>query len=1128
MTDTYEKSPLRIGYLMPVERLSAEHEAALRWLDEDATEIQVVAVSPSRWSEALDVLWVHFPDNAAYKAFQTNTPLTDALRTYAEQGGRLLLTNYAAYLPHDLGFETQRPEARSRTITDDGFGRGFGFQSFLGHPVLDAFHGGTALWHADADHTAWRIGYFDAVWPAEGRVVGVEKSYITVHSANKLVIEHSVGAGRLLSVGAFVHLAPKNYHARPLRHFLHDALRYLVHPDPSKQATYWIDDACVPRAVAIPASEPVRFRKGNAENEASLKSRSAEDRKTHPAPAGQGVSATLVLTRDDATDAFFDVAGRRCLMMGRERGGLDEVWIHPIRLLRDFEIGLIEDEAVRWLHAIPATMEIRPEALLRTYRLGEGTLTETVVAALDRPGGLIHLHADADEPLRVLLRFRVDLRWMWPYPDDALGALHFGYDDSLHALHVHDRSGACYALFGSDHPPDAQHGGAFAQIDYADGHLHGSPTDRNQVYQAFLFTVDDANHHALTFALVGTDQGRGEAEATFRALLHDPAAVYDEAARHYHHLLETRTMVTTPDPVFNEGYRWAVVGTERFRATTPGLGTGLMAGYGTATMGWDGGHAVSGRPGYAWYFGRDAAWAGLAVCAYGGFEAIRQQLQLFHTFQDSSGKIFHEMTTSGSIHYDAADATPLYVILAAHYVRASGDLDTLRALWPSLRQAMDFLFTTDTDGDGLIENTNVGHGWIEGGPLFGAHTTLYLTALWAQTLLDAAYLATLLDEPATADAYNDAAQTVCYTLHYDFWNEATAFCHHSLRRNGAFVPEPTVLAAVPMLFGLLSVAHAGRMLDTLAGNDFSTDWGLRLLSARSPLFDPENYHGGTVWPLFTGFAALAEYRHGRPAQGFAHVMNTLLLYRHHALGLAAEVLHGTRFVPRPVCPHQCWSETAVLHPILAGLLGFHPDAPRRRLRLEPRLPLHWDTFRADNLWMGISRLHLTMHRTPTRTTYHLTLAEGPPVHVAFAPETPLGTQLHQLSLNDTPHSLAERGPLGLMLPPLDFTLTDEATLTLHHTGGLGAIPLAPHPTPGDASQGLRLIREAMHGTVYLLTVEGPTGTSGRFQIKSFTPLTRIDGAERVETSDDGVVTIHVAFEAGDKAFLRKTVRFFLE
>ena len=44
----------------------------------------------------------------------------------------------------------------------------------------------------------------------------------------------------------------------------------------------------------------------------------------------------------------------------------------------------------------------------------------------------------------------------------------------------------------------------------------------------------------------------------------------------------------------------------------------MVAGFGTTLRGWNGGQKISGRPGYAWYFGRDAQWTGLAVNAYGG------------------------------------------------------------------------------------------------------------------------------------------------------------------------------------------------------------------------------------------------------------------------------------------------------------------------------------------------------------------------------------------------------------------------------------------------------------------------------------------------------------------------------
>ena len=123
---------------------------------------------------------------------------------------------------------------------------------------------------------------------------------------------------------------------------------------------------------------------------------------------------------------------------------------------------------------------------------------------------------------------------------------------------------------------------------------------------------------------------------------------------------------------------------------------------------------------------------------------VRHQLELYQALQDRSGKIFHELMTSGVVHFDACDATPMYVMLAAHYLRASGDTAFIRTSWPHLTKAMDFLFSTDTDGDGLIENTDVGHGWVEpGGDLFGTHSEYYLSVLWARALEDAATMAAL-------------------------------------------------------------------------------------------------------------------------------------------------------------------------------------------------------------------------------------------------------------------------------------------------------------------------------------------------------------------------------------------------
>ena len=47
--------------------------------------------------------------------------------------------------------------------------------------------------------------------------------------------------------------------------------------------------------------------------------------------------------------------------------------------------------------------------------------------------------------------------------------------------------------------------------------------------------------------------------------------------------------------------------------------------------------------------------------------------------QDVTGKVPHEVTTSGLAHYDAADSTPLYLLLAGRYASWTGDLAFLEA-----------------------------------------------------------------------------------------------------------------------------------------------------------------------------------------------------------------------------------------------------------------------------------------------------------------------------------------------------------------------------------------------------------------------------------------------------------------
>src|ERR1044071_6146190 len=206
--------------------------------------------------------------------------------------------------------------------------------------------------------------------------------------------------------------------------------------------------------------------------------------------------------------------------------------------------------------------------------------------------------------------------------------------------------------------------------------------------------------------------------------------------------------------------------------SNPYLGTSLVAGYRTSGEGQ--------RPGFAWFFGRDALWTGLALNAENDFATSRAALEFLSKYQRTDGKIPHEISQSASLvpwltdypyAWASGDATPLYIIAHADYVRASGDVKYLRANWESILKAYRFTKATDTDKNGLIENTNVGHGWVEGGSLYPPHEEIYMQGLWVEALRGVEEMAGRLDDERLAVEASETAQHVTEAIEKTYWLE---------------------------------------------------------------------------------------------------------------------------------------------------------------------------------------------------------------------------------------------------------------------------------------------------------------------------------------------------------------------
>lgn len=94
-------------------------------------------------------------------------------------------------------------------------------------------------------------------------------------------------------------------------------------------------------------------------------------------------------------------------------------------------------------------------------------------------------------------------------------------------------------------------------------------------------------------------------------------------------------------------------------------------------------------------------------------------LKFSETFR-TSPENFPRTDPQRIVHYDSADATPPYIVLMGEYLKWSGDVDFVRSQWERVERAMDHLHSTIRNDYGFIENYNVGHGWVEFGPLAGS------------------------------------------------------------------------------------------------------------------------------------------------------------------------------------------------------------------------------------------------------------------------------------------------------------------------------------------------------------------------------------------------------------------------
>ncbi|HEY7698484.1 MAG TPA: GH116 family glycosyl hydrolase, partial [Vicinamibacteria bacterium] len=605
--------------------------------------------------------------------------------------------------------------------------------------------------------------------------------------------------------------------------------------------------------------------------------------------------------------AYLEASGRRGAFLGREDGSF-EAWVYPMKILRGFELSFeIEDYTAPIPGAsLASRVEVRPEASTLRYSHSSFTADATWLVPFEESGGVVLLDFDLSAPLTVHASFHPEMRLMWPA---GLGGQYSYWDRELRAYVVTESTRRHAAIVGSPFATDPPEQPAH--------NLPDAPTEMR-----IPISLETAAEGLVPIAIAASDEGLEGARVTYARLLTETESLYRATADHYRRLHEDMTRIDSPDDELDLALEWGKVALDKGFVCNPRLGCGLLAGLGPSGR--------SERPGFGWFFGGDAFLNSWAMTAYGDFETVRESLRFLSKRQRADGKMMHELSQGAAYipwfeeypyGYYHADTTPLYILAVSDFVRESSDLEFGREIWPSIRKAYDYCASTDEDGDGLMDNTRAGLGAVETGALRSTDvlTDVYLAAAWTAATKAASEMAGLLGEASTSKEALEAHEKARSSLNRRFLDDANRGIAFALLRNGKAQPEVTSWPA----FGLWrSVFEPGRpaveaVLDALAGSGLGADWGARMLSRESALYDHESYNNGAVWPFLSGFAALALYENDRPQAAWFYVESAKSLGFLEARGYVPELLSGDRLKSVDAAvPHQLFSSAGLVAPLL--------------------------------------------------------------------------------------------------------------------------------------------------------------------------------------------------------------------
>jgi hypothetical protein len=429
-----------------------------------------------------------------------------------------------------------------------------------------------------------------------------------------------------------------------------------------------------------------------------------------------------------------------------------------------------------------------------------------------------------------------------------------------------------------------------------------------------------------------------------------------------------RSEVITPDPVINDGALWSKANMRRVMAKYP--------------TGW----LFTNDPGVTSnVVCRDCAWF-IIGNDYFMPQFSRSLLDKWASLQYPDGKLpefFNALTNQPEDDgLNINDDTPLYVMAADHYYRATGDLDWLRQMYPSLAKAGRHI-VSQMDSRNLVccsANDPRGNVWaiaswrniIPNYSINGAVTEINAECVAALRFL--AYLAERVPgNDADAQYFMSYSDNIRDAMAKHLINPDNGMFYLNVGVDGEAHTDLTGDAVFPVMFSACDEETSFRIISRLNSQDFWTSAGLRTASNLDPRYDPAAFSGliGGVWPGLTWWYAFAaapshpEFMVRALRSSFEHYAEDPRRYN-TVPGQFSEWFDGESLVNRGMRLSP-WEPPRFLWAAIEGVCGLTltGDLPQ----IQPLVPADWR-------WLALRRLpyhgeEISYFAVRARNTFHL-------------------------------------------------------------------------------------------------------------------------------------------------------------